>query len=500
MPHGSEVYRDLQHHASTSRREVEAIALELQALEKQAHDVVAQRSDCVRRLAQHYLPALDDQSIARAASEVQGQLRAVQDKQQADIERLRAAIAELAQTLAAHEAELAKVTAQLDDCVRRRTELEGRAAKLLEADPEFKDLATRAADTERKLARDEERAQEIAREAAAKLPAYERSRLFQYLVRREYGTPQYRAGWPARRLDRWVAEMVDFARVRPSYDFLRVTPQLVAAEVTRRREEFAPIMAQLQAKQARASAEVGLPAVLAEGEKLGADRDQRVAAMTELQNKHRAVSEELAQAESNEGKYYGEALATFRAFLERAETRALEQRARITPEPQDDALVAEIATLRQREGDAGARLAELSAQRTTMDARAVGLERLVRRFREANFDATRSRFDAFDLGFEVQRYLDGKASVDELWNLLRNRQRFEQAPPQIHVGGGAFPQADMSTGSRVLLEAMGHVVGAALRSAARGSVLRGGFGGGGGGFKMGGGRGGGGGFTRGRGF
>ncbi len=500
MRQGAEVYRDLQQHASTARREVEAVAQELQALEQQAQDLVAQRSDSVRRLAQHYLPALDDQSIASAATEVQGQLRAVQDKQRRELEHLRKDLKELTQALSTHEAEFRKVTAQLDDCVARRTELEGRAAQMLQADPEFKALATRAADTERKLARDEERAQEIAREAADKLPAYERSRLFHYLLRRGYGTPEYRAYGLTRRLDRWVAEMVDFARAKPGYDFLRVTPPLVAAEVTRRREEFAPVMQQLHDKQAHAAEQVGLPPVLSEGERVGAERDRCVTAMTQAQQTHRSRSEDLAKGESNEGKYYAEALTTFRGFLERAELRALEQRTRVTPEPQDDALVAEISRARQSEADLGARLQSLTEQRTALDARAVGVERLVRRFREANFDATRSRFDDVDVSFEVTRLLDGKSSVDDVWTLLRNRQRFEQPAASVSVGPG-FGQNELGTGSRVLLEAMGHVVGAVLRGAAHRSVFRGG----GGGFNINlggrrGGGGGGGGFTRGKGF
>lgn len=505
MRQGSEVYRDLQHHAATARQEVEAVAQQLQALQQQAQDLVARRSDAMRRLAQHYLPALDDQSIASAATEVQGQLRAVQDKQRGEVQRLRAELAGLAQTLATHEAAFGKVTSQLEACVKRRTELEGQAAKLLQADPEFKGLATRAADTERKLARDEERAQEMAREAGAKLPAYERSTLFQYLVRRGWGTPEYRAFGLTRRLDRWVAEMVDFARAKPSYDFLRVTPPLVAAEVTRRKEEFAPVMQELHAKQAAAAEQVGLPAVVSEGNQLGAERDRRVEAMKDAQQRHRGCSEDLAKAESNEGKFYGEALATFRTFLEGAEVRALEQRARITPEPQDDALVAEIASLRQGERDLAARLSGLTEQRTQLDARAVSLERLLRRFREANYDATSSRFADFDVGFEVARFVDGKCTFDDLWNLVTQRQRFEQPTSQASFGPG-LPQGDLGIGARVLLEAMGHVVGAALSTAARRSVFRGGFGGGlgGGGFNIGGGGGriggGGGGFTRGRGF
>ena len=95
----------------------------------------------------------------------------------------------------------------------------------------------------------------------------------------------------------------------------------------------------------------------------------------------------------------------------------------------------------------------------------------------------------------------GSGSLDAVCGKVRERQRFAHAATAQVDGSDALG----STG-RVLLEVMGHVVGAALRSSATRSVFRGGgggggfrIGGGGGGFSRGGG-GGGGGFTRGSGF
>src|SRR5690606_24910314 len=360
------------------------------------------------------------------------------------------------------------------------------------------------AEAERRLARDEERAQEMAREAAAKLPAYERSKLFQYLVKRQFGTPEYRFRGITRRLDAWVARLIDFDRAKRGYDFLRVTPELVAAEVRRRREEFEPLMAELAEREAKAEAQVGLPEVLAEGERLGAERDRLVEAISAAQRAHRELSEQLASAESRDGKYHAEALRAFSAALDRTETRALEQHALRTPDGQDDVLVAEIARVRREEGELSARLGELSERRAALDRRAVGLERLVRRFREANYDATRSRFDGPRIEDLVGRYEAGELDVDDLWRELQRSHRFvEPAAGAWH--GTPVDDAVLGTTSRVLLSAMGHVLGAALHSAARRSVRRGGFSGfpkirvGGGGF---GGFGGGkrGGFTRGGGF
>ena len=87
---------------------------------------------------------------------------------------------------------------------------------------------------------------EIRAEAQEKLPSYDKNRLFRYLLDRDYGKPEYKKkGW-TRRLDRWVAKLIDYQGARRSYDFLRVTPELMAAEVARRREQFNVLMEQVE--------------------------------------------------------------------------------------------------------------------------------------------------------------------------------------------------------------------------------------------------------------
>lgn len=504
MNRGPEIYRDLRTKASAARVAADELGTELAQLEAQRQATLTRRTDALWQLARLYLPALDEQSVAKVFAEAQAEMRAVRARQQQEAATRREQLAALTRTLATREADLATVTTKLEAQVHQRTELEARVAEILRADAAFAALATRTAESEQRLHRDEERSAEMQREAKAKLPAFERSRLFQYLVKREYGTSAYAGRGLTSRLDRWVAGLVDYTPSKRSFDFLRVTPELVAQEVERRREEFEPLLAQVQAREAEVAASVGLDKVLAAGDQLGTERDAIVAAMTELQSEHRRASEDLARLEATDGPHYADALGRLRTMLERMETDALERRARATADTQDDALVAAIATARRESEAQDAQARELGARRVAADQHAVDLDRLVRRFREANFDSERSRLDGLDLDSEIVRMRAGSGSLDEVWGKVRERQRFAHAATAQVDGSDALG----STG-RVLLEVMGHVVGAALRSSATRSVFRGG-GGGGGGFRIGGGGGGGGfsrgggggggGFTRGSGF
>ena len=69
------------------------------------------------------------------------------------------------------------------------------------------------------------------------------SRLFKYLVDRKYGTPDYKKRGLTRRLGSLGREAGRTStKSKQSYDFLRVTPELMAAEVDRRRGEFEQLM------------------------------------------------------------------------------------------------------------------------------------------------------------------------------------------------------------------------------------------------------------------
>ena len=220
-------------------------------------------------LAHHYLPEISRETIASSFREIREDLRQVLASKQRRQQQLGQELEKIETDILRQQVELDQVTEALDEKVAQREKLEAVVAERLAGHDSFQQLSGRALEAEQELDRNEQRIAEIGKEVAEKRPAYENSRLFQYLHQQGYGTPGYdpkgRKWGLTKRLDRWVARMIDYGRARRSYDFLRVTPELMQAEVDRRRREFNALMEQVEAIEDTISDEVGLTEVLQRG-------------------------------------------------------------------------------------------------------------------------------------------------------------------------------------------------------------------------------------------
>ena len=200
------------------------------------------------------------------------------------------------------------------------------------------------------------------------------------------------------------------------------------------------------------------------------------------------------------GAFHQQALERLLAFLARAETASLERRARQTPDPRDDQLVAELRTCTEALQRAAAEAPPLEQQAQRRDAIADELENLLLLFRRADFDAGRSEFVDVDLDRMRGEIISGALPATDVWQLLRSRQRFRE-PPVVHH---SHRTTNVLQGIGLALQVasvIADVAGAASRSSSRSSSSSssgssrgrsgggfgtgGSFGGGGGGFSTG---------------
>lgn len=439
--------------------------------DRAASDVVERRGEAFLELARHYLPAMDQETVAGTFQEVRSQLMEVlmrkQRRQRELQEMLRADEAARARL----DSELERVTTQLNDQVAKREELEKLVARRLEEDTEFQRLSKEALAAETELNRNEDRVEEIKQEAAKKLPSYEKSSLFQYLHKRGFDTPGYTKGGLTRRLDRWVASLIDYPRARRSYEFLRVTPELMAQEVLRRRDQFNALMELVEACEDRHADEVGLTAVMREGQELGAARDRLVAkigSQQDLADKHR---QELLVLEESRGEYYEQAVIRMQAFLAGLEESRLQHTSRATPDPEDDQIVAEVAWLGEELERIKKQKRDLASEQQMWKSRAAELQDVWQRFRRADYDSGRSSFHPdFDIESHLEHFVRGQISRDDLWASIKSAQQFappwhQEYPPQR---GGSF-EPDFSY---VLLHVLADIAGDALRKTAERGMKR----------------------------
>ena len=502
---GSDVLHHLMRAATAARRDADGAASTAMRVRDQVQALTRERTETLRQLAAMQLPELNQATAAAAMPELSAELM--------DFERRRQARAsQLAEQLAAHEAEMARAnqlasqsTEQLDAATARRDELLREAAAVLAKDAAYGALSAEATQAEVLLARDTARRDEIASEAKAKLPPYEVSRLFQYLWQRKFATAEYASRGLTARLDRRLAGYIGYAQAVDSYRFLTTTPKLVAIEVERRTGEVTALRQRVEGREQAAEAELGVPAVQAEVDRLLAAREQQLQAVDRVRQQIAQVHVAMREEIGSQGAFHAQALQRLLTFLSQAQASSLERQAQRTADPKDDQLVAALRACTDELARVGAEARPLEQEAARRDAIADGLEELLVRFRRAEFDGGRSEFHDLDVDRLLQEARTGALPAEDLWQALRARQRF-QRPAVVHHS--------QRTGN--VLEGIGLAVrvGTVLADLAlsnRGSSRRGGgggfgsgggFGGGGGGFSSGRGfgGGGGGGFSSGKGF
>ncbi|NOZ40754.1 MAG: hypothetical protein GXP24_11085, partial [Planctomycetes bacterium] len=357
------------------------------------------------------------------------------------------------------QADLERTTDDLNEKVAERERLEEIVAGKLKAHGNFQQLSKQALIAEQELQRNEERIAEIKQEASEKLPAYENNRMFRYLYDRGFGTPEYKKKGLTRTLDRWVAKFVKFNRSRRGYDFLRVTPELMAAEVLRRREQFNVLMEQIEAIDDEISDEIGLTEVLRKGQELGTQRDNLVAELAQLEQKFTQHQQELLSLEGTQNEFYEQGVGQMKSFLAEMEHSWLEQQSRSTPERQDDELVAEIGWVNKQLDDAQRQSSKLMQEQRDWDERSQGLQDVVQRFRRADFDSRRSFFsDDFDVERLLSDYLRGETGREEMWSVLRRYQQFRQT----RYNQGGWDQRGRSVDDSWGMDNLGGVLGRVL--------------------------------------
>jgi hypothetical protein len=452
---GSVVFEELK--AALKRAEGTLLDCRVEAgrLEGQSKELLDRRGEALLKLARHYLPEISRAAIESTFKEIRSDLLGILAKREAKRHELQAHLDQANEEIERQNAGIDDVTRQLDEKVVLREKLRAEVAEILKGNADFQERSRLAHQAEEQLHRDEQRVSDMARESLEKLPHYEQSRLFQYLYRRRFGTSDYKAkGW-VRSIDRWVSGLIDYPNARNGYEFLKKTPELVAAEVARRREQFEELKAQVDAIEKAEADKIGLTAVLEEGAEIGLERDRLVGELEGLQKRARDVQKAIAEVDQAQNRFYDQAIERFRAFLGETRLAVLQNRARQTPETEDDAIVAELAQLDEQIDAIGPRRANLAERRKVADRVKDALDDVVRKYRLAEYDSYRSYFEDFDVTWQVQRLEDGARDADDLWRSIESAQRFRP----IHVETNAWGN-DQVTGGSIF-----DVVGEAVRLA-----------------------------------
>lgn len=461
---GRDVLANLRRRLEEARAHTAGVRQEFEAVDRQVDEFVARRGEAIVELAKHDLPDMSQSSIERTFTEIRDELKTIlgrKERAQAELngrlERFRASIRDLQQKVSAAAAELNRLVA-------KRSELERTTTDRLKADAEFQQLSQQAIQAEMQLKANEERTAELQREAKEKLPAYQSSRLFQYLQQRRFGTPEYvHTGW-TRSMDRWLARLIHYERHRRGYEFLMHTPALVEQEVERRRGDFNNLMERIETIEDRVSDDVGLTDILRAGEVQGAAHDKLTQQLTDEQGRAQQVEAELLALDQQQGRFYTEALERYVRFLGETETAVLEARARQTTDPVDDEIVSRITFLTNEIARMQPEMGRLERRAQDAEKISEGLSFVVRRGEQSDLDSDRcSTSDPHRIEGEIDRFMSGGMNENDLWNSIREKLHFE--PTWVESTVRSAGDAMNHPVSQVLMSALAHVAVAAVSQA-----------------------------------
>lgn len=459
---GNDVHQQLIQAHSETQHELELVRGEIAAAGAELEQLSSTRGDSLLQLAQHYLPELSADAVARTLPDIRAWVRELLQRMQSHVERLDAEIRELDRQRQLGEAELAGVTAELDRAEDHQEQIAKRVSDKLASDPEFSALSNRAGQAEAALQRSEANLAEIEQDSLRKLPGYENSSLFMYLWKRKFGTPEYASRGFTRSTDQWLARYIGYREACKSYEFLKTTPGHMRGLIAEDRQALGIVMDELERRRDAVAEEHGLPAILDGVKSLSARRGERLEHLEVLDNQSQELQAERTRIGDTRGPYYQEAIKRFHNLLDQAEHRELAERARSTPSVEDDWIVSRLEGLTEEIRQASGQVRQRQELVANLTRHLQNIGTLINRYRSAGFDSSRAQFNVhLDVLSELRAIREGQGDYEAFWQRLRRSHRWGPSMLDQATQVAAHPM------TQILMHAMVEAAGAALQSQVR---------------------------------
>lgn len=464
---GPHVHQQLISAYEQTAAKLELLRGQLGQIESERDRLEDNRDDTLSKLATYYLPDLTPESIQRTWAEVRPTMREILLRKQNRVREYQEDLQDQNRIRGHFEDELTRLNERLDQGEQQQDRLVEQVEHSLRENARFIELSKHASMAEAALERAEANLDEVSQDASRNLPAYQECKLFSYLLSRKFGTSQYTHTGFNRRMDRWVAKMVDFPAAKRNYDYLTTTPTTMRTIIAEDRMALDTVLDELGRLRDEAAQPFGL---LAQIQAVEAMKQERESCLTQLEQatlQCETTQGELTRLEDPRCEFHAEAIDLFRNMLSQSSSDDLRQEARRTPEITDDQIVASLRGI-ETEIDQ-AKLSNVQQH----DRLRLGQEvyeavgRLIQRFRASGFDRANCRFsDALD----VAGYLDrarNAADVEEFWNSLRRSQNWGPTTMDKITSVATHPM------TQVMINAMAHAAAGAMSDHARRAGQRG---------------------------
>jgi chromosome segregation ATPase len=448
-------YQEVQHELESARGHVAAAGAELT-------DLSEDRGDVIVDLAQFYLPELTHEAIRSTWKEVQAAVGGVLSRKEQHAQRLVQRLDELTSARQAAETNLQRTSENLDQATELQGETAAAISNELAADAGFKMLSDRAAEAEAALQRAEANLAEIEQDVRRKLPSYENSSMFMYLFKRGFLTPAYEHRGMTRSMDQWLGRYINYRDAKQGYEFLKSTPVHMKEVIAEDRLALNTVLDELEQQRDAVAERRGLPQVIQKVTELTNARQTLLAELERIETETKSAQAERSEIENSRGPYYHEAIQRFRDMLAASDHSSLANRARQTPEIEDDQIVARLQGLSSEMDQIGQQVRQRQQRIEQLTGHLQSVGSLISRFRAAGYDSSRAEFTRNDDIVEMLRAVrEGRGSYEDVWQSLR--RSFRNGPSAMDQ----FTRAATHPMTQVLINAMAHAAAGALESQAR---------------------------------
>lgn len=434
----------INQHLQQAQAAQEDAGQRLAELQRQLNALHQESGECYRELAGLRLDTLQiNRLVSRLDESDQAILKLLEKLKQArsDLqERIKATVSRKEQ-LEEQRKELERRRDEAGEAVQQQTEqTHGRLSET----EGYRQQQERAEKAETVAGRAEEKAAQAEKDQLTKGKPYEADSLFMYLWKRRYLTAEYQAGWLGRRLDNWVAKHIDFQRNRANYHMLQELPRRLREHATKTRQTAeleAQALQRLEREAADADGLLALQARVEEAEKQLKRHDVQIEAE---EMRHRQLLQEQAGFSEGTDPLSKEVLDLQLAALQREELSELLRKARATPRPEDDAIVARLQQIQDQQAQINAQIQSVSQYLHQQQRNLAELEELRRRYRQSGYDAYNSSFSGdFAMATLLGQLLGGLMNSDTVWREVgRHHHRQGQSSGGWGRMGGRSADSD----------------------------------------------------------
>jgi chromosome segregation ATPase len=500
---GNTIYRAIKAQVAALEQSSSNLDAKLSGCERKIDELSNRREGVIGRLASFYLPELEADDVRITLGALQTRVKELFDAKQKERAELDQKMKDSAEERKQLEAGLEQVDLRLEEKTKQRDTLLIAVNRELGANADYLQLGIQAEQAHARLDQNQKRYDTFNGEAEVKLQAYRADPLFKYLLNCHFGTDRYLGSGLTRKLDTWVAKVVNFNKAFADYKTLVSMPELMRIEIDRQSEELEDLKGRIRSVEIKVADNQGLTPVIKEGETLSAERTRTLGLIEAEKEEFAGYAQKRKILDSTKDPYLQAATDSLKKYLGGESLASLREKALATPSPEDDGLVERIVQIDQEVGQLKRTAKDLHVDHGAISTQLGELRDLSAYFAKKGFNNDRSYFGSeFKVDTLLTQYLQGETTLEELKTEISSHHKLKprEVEDDYHIptsgrrsyGGGIDLGLPKAGGSDWPSFGGGSVFGGS-----GGSIFGGGIGGGG--FSGGSGVGGGG-FTSGKGI